>query len=59
MAAGFAGIGVKVVAELAADLDFVAGDGFQRIAEERFGPAVAVGVAVVEEGDALIVGEIA
>lgn len=58
VAAGFAGIGIEVVAEFPADFDFVARDRFEELAKEGFGPTVAVGVAGIEEGDSLIKGEL-
>ena len=47
----------KKIAELAADLDFVAGNRLEELPENRLCPAIAVGVAVIEIGDALVVGE--
>jgi hypothetical protein len=56
VAAGLAGVGVPVVAELPADLDLVPRDAavLHPLAEQDLGAAVAIGVAVVEERDALV-----
>src|SRR4029450_9280892 len=59
--AGLTGVGVKVVGDLAADLDLGSVDlgVLHPLPEQLLRPAIAVGVAVVEEGDALVEGEAA
>ena len=60
MAAHFARIGVEVVSEFSADLDLVSRNlsSLQPVAEDRFGPAISIGIAVVEIGDSQFAGKV-